>query len=619
MTGIYISKNIRDLLTEGFTSDELRNFCFDHPDFKPLYQRLPEGADRVTIVSKLVEYAHQKVLIESLLVWAKEHNSARYEKHQPYYSDQSTPAKFQAIWKKQISSKPTHLFASPDYLCAITQEAIHFLSPSDGESLLPPLTTIGELSLTDYIPTGGAVTPGGSLFLTLLPSRLTDKASLWLLQLVDRDAAQSKQISCKQFYEAPSTQLSPPVIDQGLIWLIQRGPELVALDLPQGQLQQVTPLPKLGNLPRDCISFSFAAGRLCLAMRNGAILALDLQTDQTATLRQVDESILSPLATDGLHLFFGVKSYIHTLEVISNRLVWDFKLPPDSSGRYRSVESQPLIVGDTLYVAGHHHYLHALDLNTGEERWRYEMSSGTKPGPVWTGQTVVIADRQGNIHALQISNPTFIVTCHYDLKTPPVLNEWNPIIFTLINTSDQTARNTILRLSGDFEGSTEHHTQKLYTIRPADFKRRDVRLKPTASGATVYLCVIVDYQDGGDGSTRSEQFDLYLPVRGLNSDPPIQRETGLSSDGQWRFNYVALRALLRAALSQAELTQIYFEQFFSASELLNPDMGRDDRINAVIDYAHRHQQVEHLLNMVQQRIPKRFEPYLREVKSRTEY
>lgn len=43
MTTPYNLTNIRALLTEGFTAADLRTFCYDHPDFRSLYEQLAEN------------------------------------------------------------------------------------------------------------------------------------------------------------------------------------------------------------------------------------------------------------------------------------------------------------------------------------------------------------------------------------------------------------------------------------------------------------------------------------------------------------------------------------------------------------------------------------------------
>ncbi len=324
--------------------------------------------------------------------------------------EKSAEQEYQVLWQTQIPLKPQHLFASPDYVCLVTNKTLHFLSPTNGAPLLPPLTAIGNFSLTDYALTGGAVTPSGSLLLTLLPPHSPDKARLLALKLTRISTAQPANVSVQWIYKAPSSQLSSPIIDNKTAYLIQGGPELVALDLERGQVQRVIPLPTSYNLHQDCVSFAFATSYLCLALCDGIILALDPETGQiVATLYERPEGEqLSPLTTNGLRLFFGLSpdqksaspSYVCALDVISGQEVWKFPMPPGPSGQHRSIEGQPLVVNKTLYVTGRNHYLHALVIDTGQELWHYEMPNRIKLGPVWTGTAVIAADQQGNLHAL---------------------------------------------------------------------------------------------------------------------------------------------------------------------------------------------------------------------------
>lgn len=85
MTKHYYLHKIHVLLAYGFNDEELRRLCYDVPDFRPVYDQLARGTGKADIVDRLVEYAEQKVLLETLLELAKKHNPARYVKHQPYY------------------------------------------------------------------------------------------------------------------------------------------------------------------------------------------------------------------------------------------------------------------------------------------------------------------------------------------------------------------------------------------------------------------------------------------------------------------------------------------------------------------------------------------------------
>jgi hypothetical protein len=107
---IYNLNKIRTLLTEGFTAEELRRFCYDESDFRPVYYQLAEDSDRATIVHQLLEYAEQKVLIETLLAWTREYNPARYEQYQPYIN--STPNL--PIFGSDLDIEPPYGTMSPD-------------------------------------------------------------------------------------------------------------------------------------------------------------------------------------------------------------------------------------------------------------------------------------------------------------------------------------------------------------------------------------------------------------------------------------------------------------------------------------------------------------------------
>ena len=84
MTKHYHLQNIRTLLNEGFSAEELRRLCYEEFSFRPVYDQLAEDSGKAKIIDRLIEYAGQKLLFESLLTLVKERNPARYETHQPY-------------------------------------------------------------------------------------------------------------------------------------------------------------------------------------------------------------------------------------------------------------------------------------------------------------------------------------------------------------------------------------------------------------------------------------------------------------------------------------------------------------------------------------------------------
>lgn len=80
----YRWENIRALLIEGFPLESLLAFCHDSPDFRVVYHQLSESDDKLKLITRLIDHARQKLLLDALLAWAEMENPARYESHKPY-------------------------------------------------------------------------------------------------------------------------------------------------------------------------------------------------------------------------------------------------------------------------------------------------------------------------------------------------------------------------------------------------------------------------------------------------------------------------------------------------------------------------------------------------------
>lgn len=100
MSNNYHLENIRTLLTLGFTSEELRRFCYDDPEFRSVYNQLAQNSGKAEIIDHLIEYADRKIQFDKLLAWAKEHNLPRYKEHQPYYLTSQPSASLRDLSKK---------------------------------------------------------------------------------------------------------------------------------------------------------------------------------------------------------------------------------------------------------------------------------------------------------------------------------------------------------------------------------------------------------------------------------------------------------------------------------------------------------------------------------------
>lgn len=80
----YHLKNIRTLLTKGFSTEELRRLCQDTPGLRDVLDELAPTIGKVEMVDRIIDFANRRNLIHKLLAEAREANDSRYQQHQPY-------------------------------------------------------------------------------------------------------------------------------------------------------------------------------------------------------------------------------------------------------------------------------------------------------------------------------------------------------------------------------------------------------------------------------------------------------------------------------------------------------------------------------------------------------
>lgn len=113
----YILRNIRTLLTEGFSDRELRRFCYDTPEFRPVYDELADLTGKAAIVDVLLEYADRTLLLDRVLAWAKAAKPVRYELHQPYRLSSEPVARLGK--PPTVPELPLHYLPRPDDLASV--------------------------------------------------------------------------------------------------------------------------------------------------------------------------------------------------------------------------------------------------------------------------------------------------------------------------------------------------------------------------------------------------------------------------------------------------------------------------------------------------------------------
>jgi outer membrane protein assembly factor BamB len=84
-----------------------------------------------------------------------------------------------------------------------------------------------------------------------------------------------------------------------------------------------------------------------------------------------------------------------------------------------SFESTAAIVGDTAYIGGMDGYLYALNLNDGQEKWRYKATDAIRAAPAVKGGAVFIGDLAGVFHCVDAAKGTSKWTFNTDGEIIP--------------------------------------------------------------------------------------------------------------------------------------------------------------------------------------------------------
>ena len=74
----YNFRNIRKLLAAAFSDDELRQLCYDVPEFRGVYEEFSASLGKDQMIQKLIAYCDRKVLMEKLLMIIAEEAPEQY-------------------------------------------------------------------------------------------------------------------------------------------------------------------------------------------------------------------------------------------------------------------------------------------------------------------------------------------------------------------------------------------------------------------------------------------------------------------------------------------------------------------------------------------------------------
>lgn len=218
---------------------------------------------------------------------------------------------------------------------------------------------------------------------------------------------------------------------------------------------------------------------------------------------------------------------------------WSIHLTPEGyKGRARLVESIPVVVGDTMFIASSYGQILAVDATTGTRKWTYDIPDHDLPSArglaYWAGgegapASIVFGSRLGRLYSLNAKdgtlNPGFGQKGVVNLKTPEVMPTGMKATYNL-PTPPVIYKNLIITGAGNPDGG------------PRLGPRGDTRAWDAATGKLVWTFHTVPrpgepgYETWGKGSAENrsgvnvwgymtvdaDRGILYMPLGAPNND-----------------------------------------------------------------------------------------------------
>jgi outer membrane protein assembly factor BamB len=197
---------------------------------------------------------------------------------------------------------------------------------------------------------------------------------------------------------------STPAIADGAVYVGSADGRAYALDLKTGreiwrhETDGVAIRSADQGVDRKSIisSPTVAGGTVYIGSRDGFMYALDQETGERKWQVSHDGSwaVSSPAVLDDT-VFSGTSDgrFVHAIDVVTGEERW----------RYVGIGytwSSPCLASNTVFIGDGAGYLIALDQESGAERWRYRVDDGVYSSPVVADGVVYFGADDGNVYAL---------------------------------------------------------------------------------------------------------------------------------------------------------------------------------------------------------------------------
>ncbi len=226
-----------------------------------------------------------------------------------------------------------------------------------------------------------------------------------------------------------------PDIDQGVVYLPTYSDRLYALELATGRPVWTAPFRAGDSLVGGALA---ANGFVYIGSSDGSVHAVDAETGLEDWSFKTGDEVWSTPILDGTTLYVtSLDGKLYALDAATGESLWSFETAAgiaatpalsDADGlvyvggfdsRLRAIDTEtheerwvgaadnwfwatPLVQDGAVYAASLDHRVYAFHSDTGESLWDspFKADAEVRAAPIIAGDVLIIADRDGHIHAL---------------------------------------------------------------------------------------------------------------------------------------------------------------------------------------------------------------------------
>lgn len=221
-------------------------------------------------------------------------------------------------------------------------------------------------------------------------------------------------------YKVGVSEISAPVVDEGLLFIGSDNNKLYAFDANSGNLKWSYPTLGKVNTPTAKNGMVFASSY------DNYIYALD-HSGNLIWQYNTGNSISSPPVVYNNKLYGGFDRYVYSIYINNGSLNW----------KYRTgdiVESSPAIDQGIIYFGSNDNNIYALDAGNMDFKWKYTTRGGISSSPSLINGKLITGSRDFNVYALDIRDGNL---------------KWNEMTNDMVTSSSAVFENSVYIGSND--------------------------------------------------------------------------------------------------------------------------------------------------------------------------